>query len=71
MTGRDAAPNLEGVLPLIEDSYEKILQSIVAGYGISRSEAERLYRHLWIYTHGLRPCASQRRAISRNRKSAI
>lgn len=53
MSEQDAVPHLEEVLPLIEDSYEKILMSIVTGYGISRSKAERLYRHLWIYTHGI------------------
>lgn len=48
-----AVPSLEHVLPLIDESYDKILMSIVSGYGIKRKAAERLYRHLWIYTHGI------------------
>ena len=46
-------PGLLGVLPLIEESYEKILLSIQDDYGISEQLAEKLYRHLWIYTHGI------------------
>lgn len=46
-------PDLKGVLPLIEESYEEILLSIRKDYGISRASAEKLYRHLWIYTHGI------------------
>lgn len=53
MTGQGEMPDLEGILPLIDESYEKILCSIVAGYGTSRDEAERLYRHLWVYAHGI------------------
>lgn len=53
MTRQDTEPNLEGVLPLIEESYEKILLSIVTEYGLRRGAAEKLYRHLWIYTHGI------------------
>lgn len=48
-----AVPGLDYVLPLIDESYDKILMSIVSGYGIERKAAERLYRHLWIYTHGI------------------
>ena len=46
-------PDLKGVLPLIDESYEKILQSIQDDYGINEHLAEKLYRHLWIYTHGI------------------
>lgn len=53
MTGQTAVSNLEGVLPLIDENYDKILSSIVTGYGIERNAAKRLYRHLWIYTHGI------------------
>lgn len=42
-----------GVLPLIDDNYEKILASIENGYGIGEPDAKVLYRHLWIYTHGI------------------
>ncbi len=53
MTEQPSIPNLSGVLPLIEESYEKILLSIQNDYGISVPCAERLYHHLWIYTHGI------------------
>lgn len=53
MTEQSQIPDLTGVLPLIDDSYEQILRSIQSGYGIDKSSAEILYRHLWIYTHGI------------------
>lgn len=34
-------PDLKGVLPLIEESYEEILLSIRKDYGISRASAEK------------------------------
>ena len=53
MTEQSEIPDLLGVLPLIEESYEKILLSIQDDYGINEFVAEKLYRHLWIYTHGI------------------
>lgn len=53
MTERPQIPDLSGVLPLIEESYEEILLSIQDTYGISELLAEKLYHHLWIYTHGI------------------
>ena len=53
MTERPQIPDLSGVLPLIEESYEEILSSIQDTYGISELLAEKLYHHLWIYTHGI------------------
>ncbi len=53
MTEQPQIPDLSGVLPLIEESYGEILQSIQNDHGISEQLAERLYRHLWIYTHGI------------------
>lgn len=53
MTGQNAIPDFEGILPMIDESYEQILASIVTGYGMERGAANRLYRHLWIYTHGI------------------
>lgn len=53
MTGQDAMTDFEGILPMIDENYEQILASIVTGYGIERSNADRLYKHLWIYTHGI------------------
>lgn len=53
MTEQPNVPDLSGVLPSIEESYEEILLSIQNDYGISERLAEKLYRHLWIYTHGI------------------
>ncbi len=53
MTEQPQIPDFSGVLPLIEESYEEILLSIQNDYGMSRHFAEKLYHHLWIYTHGI------------------
>ncbi len=53
MTEQPQIPDLSGVLPLIEESYERILRSIQDDHGLSAEAAEKLYRHLWIYTHGI------------------
>lgn len=53
MTEQPQIPDFSGVLPLIEESYEEILQSIQKDYGMDKPLAERLYHHLWIYTHGI------------------
>ena len=53
MTEQEQIPDLSGVLPLIDKSYEDILLSIQKDYGISELSAKKLYRHLWIYTHGI------------------
>ena len=46
-------PKLSEVLPIIDDNYEKILDSIKNGYGMDSTSAQKLYHHLWIYTHGI------------------
>lgn len=53
MTEQPQIPDLSGVLPLIEESYEEILLSIQNDYGINELLAKKLYHHLWIYTHGI------------------
>lgn len=53
MSEQKTGTNLDNVLPLVDESYEDILQSIVLGYNLPRCSAEKLYRHLWIYTHGI------------------
>lgn len=53
MTEQKEIPKLSGILPLIEESYEEILLSIQNDYGITEALAEKLYHHLWIYTHGI------------------
>lgn len=53
MAEQSQIPDLSGALPLIEESYEEILLSIQDDYGINKLSAEKLYHHLWIYTHGI------------------
>ncbi len=53
MTEQKEVPDLLNVLPLIDESYEQILLSVQDGYGLDKAGAEKLYRHLWIYTHGI------------------
>lgn len=53
MTEQTQIPDLSGILPLIEESYEEILRSLQDDYGISEALAKKLYHHLWIYTHGI------------------
>ena len=46
-------PDFQNILPLIEMNYEDILVSIEEEHKVSRLLSQRLYQHLWIYTHGI------------------
>lgn len=60
MTEHSQVPELSKVLPLIDESYEQILLSVQEGYGVDQITAEKLYRHLWIYSHGIAAlCATE------------
>ena len=45
--------NLGDILNKIDDNYSDILQSIIDTYGLYKQDAEKLYMHMWIYTHGI------------------
>ena len=53
MSEQPQKPSVSGVLPVIDESYEQILLSVQNGYDLDKENSERLYRHLWIYTHGI------------------
>lgn len=53
MKEQEDIPDFDGILPVIEESYETILSSIQTNYGLDLAFAKRLYQHLWIYTHGI------------------
>ena len=53
MSEQQQRPAVANVLPVIDENYNKILLSVQNGYDLTRAEAEKLYRHLWIYTHGI------------------
>ncbi len=44
---------VEHILPLIDASYEDILHSVEESYGLNRQAADKIYQHLWTYTHGI------------------
>ena len=53
MSEQEQPPKVVNVMPIIDDNYEDILLSVQNGYHLSKNAAEQLYRHLWIYTHGI------------------
>lgn len=53
MEEKEQVPDLTGVLMLIEESYDRILASVGTSYGLTGTDAEKLYRHMWIYSHGI------------------
>lgn len=53
MKEQQKVPNMRTVLRGIESSYDKILFSICTNYEISVDTAQKLYLHIWIYTHGI------------------
>lgn len=53
MSEQPKKPAVGDILPMIEEHYQQIVESIQDGYGLQREQAEWLYRHLWIYTHGI------------------
>ena len=53
MTEQKEAPVVASILSKLDDNYGEILLSVQNGYNLSEDKAEQLYRHLWIYTHGI------------------
>lgn len=52
MTEKEQNPTMENVLPMIDNNYTHILSSVKA-YGLSDIDAEKIYKHLWVYSHGI------------------
>jgi len=48
-----AQTDVNSILPVIDASYEEILRSVQEPNGLSREAADRIYQHLWTYTHGI------------------
>lgn len=53
MTEQKSKTEVNNILPIIDDNYDAILSSVQDGYNLPKKDAEQLYRHLWIYTHGI------------------
>lgn len=72
MSGQPQSPAASRILPIIEESYGAILSSVKDGYRLGDAEAERLYRHLWIYTHGIATlCATNMCVFTQEEMSAM
>jgi len=46
-------PNIHQVLMNVEENYNQVLSSITTSHNINKEIAEKLYQHLWIYSHGI------------------
>ncbi len=53
MSENKSVPDMNSVLGIIDESFEKILNSIENEYGLEREISKKLYLHLWIYSHGI------------------
>lgn len=53
MSETKTVPKICEVLGVIENDYERILESVRACYNLPSDKAEKFYRHLWIYSHGI------------------
>ncbi|MDE6274293.1 MAG: WHG domain-containing protein [Clostridiales bacterium] len=45
--------SIHSILPILDENYADILASITNAYNVSGEQADRIYRHLWVYTHGI------------------
>lgn len=53
MSMLNESPNIDNVLPIIDEYYSDILLSAQTSYNLNESDSKRLYHHLWIYSHGI------------------
>lgn len=53
MTEKKETLTMSNILSVIDDNYDKILNSITSCYNIEKEKAIALYKHLWIYSHGI------------------
>lgn len=53
MSEQKNLPDLKTVLPIIDDNYNEILMSIQKTYKVEVELSKKLYRHMWIYCHGI------------------
>lgn len=53
MCEREKIPDSDNVLGLIDGNSEKILSSIMSSYGFNRELSYKLYKYMWIYSHGI------------------
>ena len=46
-------PDLSSILPVLDDHYDRPVWSVQEPFHLEKEPAQRLYQHLWIYTHGI------------------
>lgn len=64
--------DLKNTLVNIDENYETILESVRKAYDLDDAQAEKLYEHLWVYTHGISTlCATNVCILSPDRISSM
>lgn len=53
MTEPENPTDIGHILAVIDENYDDILRSVKEPYRLTKEEADRLYQHLWVYTHGI------------------
>lgn len=53
MSGVEKTPSQADILLMIEENYDRILESIKRDYGLNSEEAKKIHRYMWIYAHGI------------------
>lgn len=53
MNEKQGGSDIDHILNLLDESYEDILKSVREPYHLQEETAKKLYRHLWVYTHGI------------------
>ncbi len=53
MTELENLTGIDHILAVIDENYNEISRSVKEPYNLTKEEADRLYQHLWVYTHGI------------------
>ncbi len=53
MAESETPTDIAHILPAIDENYAEILRSVQEPYHLTKEEANRLYQHLFVYTHGI------------------
>lgn len=53
MSATQGEKDVSNILPVIDEHYDKILQSVQEPYDLGEEDAQKIYQHLWTYTHGI------------------
>lgn len=53
MTEKENIPEGFDAMAAVDDNYKRILKSVQEPFHLTEERAKKIYRHLWIYTHGI------------------